>query len=193
MSETTSKEHLDQDPLKENIDLHGSDVEIQKLKEEIEEHKQKYIRSLAELENTRKRMQKERQEMTKFAVENVISDFLSPLDNFEKALGFTNQMSDETRNWAMGFKMILTQLQDVLTEHGIHSFESVGKEFNPHLHEAVSVEETEEYKDGLILEEFAKGYKSSDRTIRPARVKVAKHPKKESEETSLEPKDLENK
>jgi molecular chaperone GrpE len=193
MSETTSKEHLDQDPLKENIDLQGSDVEIQKLKEEIEEHKQKYIRSLAELENTRKRMQKERQEMTKFAVENVISDFLSPLDNFEKALGFTSQMSDETRNWAMGFKMILTQLQDILTEHGIHSFESVGKEFNPHLHEAVSVEETEEYKDGYILEEFAKGYKSSDRTIRPARVKVAKHPKKESDETSLEPKDLENK
>lgn len=193
MSETTSKEHLDQDPLKENIDLQGSDVEMQKLKEEIEEHKQKYIRSLAELENTRKRMQKERQEMTKFAVENVISDFLSPLDNFEKALGFTNQMSDETRNWAMGFKMILTQLQDILTEHGIHSFESVGKEFNPHLHEAVSVEETEEYKDGYILEEFAKGYKSSDRTIRPARVKVAKPPKKESDETSLEPKDLENK
>jgi molecular chaperone GrpE len=193
MSETTSKEHLDQDPLKENIDLHGSDVEIQKLKEEIEEHKQKYIRSLAELENTRKRMQKERQEMTKFAVENVISDFLSPLDNFEKALGFTNQMSDETKNWAMGFKMILTQFQDILTEHGIDRFESVGKEFNPHLHEAVSVEESEEYKDGLILEEFAKGYKSSDRTIRPARVKVAKHPKKEREETSLEPKDLENK
>lgn len=178
MSETTSKEHLDQDPLKENIDLQGSDVEMQKLKEEIEEHKQKYIRSLAELENTRKRMQKERQEMTKFAVENVISDFLSPLDNFEKALGFTNQMSDETRNWAMGFKMILTQLQDILTEHGIHSFESVGKEFNPHLHEAVSVEETEEYKDGYILEEFAKGYKSSDRTIRPARVKVAKPQRK---------------
>jgi len=149
----------------------------QKLQEEIELHKAKYLRSLAELENTRKRMQKERQEMTKFAVDTVITDFLDPLDNFEKALGFTQQMSEETRNWAMGFQMILTQLKDVLTQHGVSSFESVGMQFDPHKHEAVSVEETEEFEEGYILEQFAKGYTSADRTLRPARVKVAQKPK----------------
>lgn len=152
----------------------------EQLKLELEEQKEKYMRSLAEMENTRKRMQKERQEMTKFAVDQVITDFLNPLDNFEKALSFADKMSDETRNWAMGFKMILTQLQDVLTEHGVHPFSSLGAIFNPHCHEAVSVEETTTHPDGYILEEFSRGYKSSERTIRPAKVKVAKHPKHES-------------
>ena len=161
-------------------------LDVQKLQEEIELHKEKYLRSLAELENTRKRMQKERQEMTKFAVDNVITDFLDPLDNLEKALGFTEQMSSETRNWAMGFKMILTQLQDVLTQHGVHPFECVGMQFNPHLHEAVAVEETTQFKEGYILEQFAKGYKSSERTLRPARVKVAKRP---GESLANEPSD----
>ena len=158
----------------------------EQLQLELEEQKEKYIRSLAEMENTRKRMQKERQEMTKFAVDQVITDFLNPLDNFEKALSFADKMSDETRNWAMGFKMILTQLQDVLTEHGVHPFPSLGNTFNPHFHEAVSVEETTNHPDGYILEEFSRGYKSSERTIRPAKVKVAKHPKQESLATAAD-------
>jgi molecular chaperone GrpE len=162
------------------------ELNIEQLKQEIDEHKEKYIRSLAEMENTRKRMQKERQEMTKFAVDQVITDFLNPLDNFEKALSFADKMSDETRNWAMGFKMILTQLQDVLTEHGVHPFISVGATFSPHFHEAVSVEETTAHPDGYILEEFSRGYKSSERTIRPAKVKVAKHPKQESLATATD-------
>lgn len=152
-------------------------LNIEQLKEELDMQKEKYIRSLAEMENTRKRMQKERQDMTKFAIDQVITDFLNPLDNFEKALSFVDSMSEETRNWAMGFKMILTQLQDVLTEHGVHPFNSQGEQFNPHFHEAVSVEETTSKPDGFILEEFSRGYKSSERTIRPAKVKVAKHPK----------------
>lgn len=161
-------------------------LEKQKLEEELEEHKTKYLRSLAEIENTRKRMQKERQEMTKFAVDNVISDFLDPLDSLEKALSFTDQMSQETKNWAMGFTMILTQLRDVLTQHGVQSFTSIGSQFDPHLHEAVAVEETTTVKEGYILEEFSKGYKSADRTLRPARVKVAKKPQKQNATSSEE-------
>jgi len=149
-------------------------LECQKLHEEIELQKEKYLRSLAELENTRKRMQKERQEMTKFAVEGVIADFLAPLDSLEKALSYTDQMSADTKHWAMGFRMLLTQFYDVLTQHDITSFPSKGKMFDPRLHEAVSVEETENVPEGYILEEFAKGYQSADRTLRPARVKVAK-------------------
>ena len=161
--------------------------EITKLQEELHLQKEKYLRSLADLENTKKRLQKERQEMTKFAVENVIVDFLNPLDNLEKALSFTDQMSDETRNWAIGFKMILTQLQDVLSEHHIYAFEAKGETFNPHLHEAVSIEETDAFPEGTILEQFSKGYKSSERTLRPARVKVAKKPKVEAIEPQEEP------
>lgn len=176
---TDSHEHSSAQDATEKAPLSAEEslaLEHQKLQEELELHKAKYLRSLAELENTRKRMQKERQEMTKFAVDTVITDFLEPLDSLEKALSYTEQMSPETRNWAMGFQMILTQLSDILTQHGVLPFESIGHQFDPHLHEAVAVEETEAVQEGRILEQFARGYKSADRILRPARVKVAKRP-----------------
>lgn len=139
-----------------------------------DEYKDKYLRLLADVENTRKRMQKEKVEATRFAIENVMSDILLPIDNLENALKFTDQMSDETRNWALGFQMILGQFKEVLHEQGIVPFESVGTLFNPHLHEAVEMEATDAYPQGTILEEFMRGYKCGDRTVRPARVKVAK-------------------
>ncbi len=153
----------------------------QGLEEELKEHKEKYLRSLAEMENTRKRMQKERQDMTKFAVDNVLCDLLDPLDSFEKALGFAANMSDDVKNWAVGFQMILTQLKNILDQHGAKPFVSEGKKFDPHYHEAVEVEETTEKADGTILEVFVEGYLSGERIIRAARVKVAKTPKQESE------------
>lgn len=151
----------------------------QDLENELKEHKEKYLRSLAEIENTRKRMQKERQDMTKFAVDNVLCDLLDPLDNFEKALSFAEKMSDEVKNWATGFQMILTQLKNVLDQHGVKPFEALGKPFDPHLHEAIEVEETLEHKEDTVIEVFIQGYLSGERTLRPARVKVAKSPKKE--------------
>lgn len=141
-----------------------------------EDFKDKYFRLLAEMENTRKRMQKEKHEMTRFAIENVIAEVLSPIDTFESALGFTEQMSEDTRNWSKGFAMILSQFKDILSNHNIAAFHSMGEMFDPHKHEAVEVEETEDHPEGTILKEFLKGYKSGDRIIRAARVKVARKP-----------------
>lgn len=146
---------------------------------EEEDFKDKYFRLLAEMENSRKRLQKEKHEMTRFAIENVISEVLTPIDTFESALGFTEQMSEETRNWSKGFGMILSQFKEILSNHNIVSFHSIGEMFNPHHHEAVEVEETEDHPEGTILKEFLKGYKSGDRIIRAARVKVARKPSKE--------------
>ena len=72
--------------------------------------------------------------------------------------------------------MILSQFKEVLTSHGVVSFTSIGMNFDPHLHEAVEVEETLLTPEGQIVQEFVKGYKSAQRTLRPARVKVAKAP-----------------
>ncbi|MBS0629743.1 MAG: nucleotide exchange factor GrpE [Verrucomicrobia bacterium] len=141
---------------------------------EEEDFKDKYFRLLAEMENSRKRLQKEKHEMTRFAIENVISEVLTPIDTFESALGFTDQMNEETRNWAKGFGMILSQFKEILSNHNIVSFHSVGEMFDPHHHEAVEVEETDDHPEGTILKEFLKGYKSGDRIIRAARVKVAR-------------------
>lgn len=149
-------------------------IEQEEPKSELEEYKDKYLRLLAEMENTRKRLQKEKQEMSRFALENIVLDFLSPMDNLENALKYTQGMSQETLNWARGFEMILEQFKDVLTQNGIHPFSSEGAPFDAHLHEAVEVEELEDCVDGTVLQEFVKGYKSGQRTLRPARVKVAK-------------------
>lgn len=143
-----------------------------------EDFKDKYFRLLAEMDNTRKRMQKDKHEMTRFAIENVIAEVLGPIDTFENALGFTEKMSEETRNWSKGFEMILSQFKDILSNHNIVSFHSIGEIFDPHHHEAVEVEETDDHPEGTILKEFLKGYKSGDRVIRAARVKVARKPTK---------------
>jgi molecular chaperone GrpE len=156
---------------------------IRQLEEEIKEHKDKYLRMLAETENSRKRMQKEKQESTRYAMENLMAEILSPIDNFENALGFTDKMSQETKNWALGFQMILTQFKDLLVSNGVEPFTSVGEIFDPHKHQAVEMEETDEKPEGTIIHEFVKGYRCGERTIRPARVKVAKKPEAALQET----------
>lgn len=145
--------------------------------EVVEENwKDKYLRALAEQENMRKRIQKEKQEMVSFGIENAIAEFLPAIDNFENALRIGTSVDGPVRNWAIGFEMILSQFKEVLHNHGIVSFHSEGNTFDPQYHEAVEIVETTEYPDGAIMHEFTKGYKSATRTIRPARVKVAKHP-----------------
>jgi molecular chaperone GrpE len=147
-----------------------------KIEEELKECKDKYLRLLAETENVRKRMQKEKQDVIRFAVDNLLSEILTPMDNLENALKYTDAMSPETKKWAHGFQMILSQFKDVLQQHGVIVFHSEGSLFDPHLHEAVETEETEEQPEGTILREFIRGYKCGDRILRPARVKVAKKP-----------------
>ena len=170
---------------KENISFNELlQQQVEKLQKEANEFKEKYFLTLAEIENMRKRLQKEKQEMTRFAVENVITEFLTPIDNLENALSFTDQMSQETKNWAIGFNMLLAQFKDVLTSNGVSSFSSIGAEFDPNLHEAVELEETSNHADGVILHEFLKGYKRGDRILRPARVKVAKASTKNTESSS---------
>jgi molecular chaperone GrpE len=143
-----------------------------------EDWKDKYFRSLAEMENMRKRMQKERHEMARFGIENAVSEFLPAIDNFENALRFAEGASGEIKSWAVGFEMILSQFKEVLHNYGVVAFHSEGNTFNPQYHEAVEIIETTDHPDGSIIHEFTKGYKSASRTIRPARVKVAKHPQK---------------
>lgn len=182
------EENLIEDPASELNDaalnelLEEGDEARPEEKPPADDWKEKYFRSLAEQENMRKRMQKEKQETLRYCYDNCISEFLAPLDNLENALRFADQASSEVKNWAMGFQMILTQFKEVLHNHGVVAFHSEGNTFDPHYHEAVEILETDEHAEGTILKEFTKGYKSASRTIRPARVKVAKRPKMASPE-----------
>lgn len=155
--------------------------ELKQIKQEASEYKDKYLRTLAEADNMRKRMQKEKQELIQYAVQNVVADFLNPIDQFENALKFTQNMSEEVKHWAFGFQMILTQFKDVLANNGITAYQSEGTQFDPHLHEAVEMVETTEYPEGIVVAESLRGYKMGGKTIRAARVKVAKAPSKEKQ------------
>ncbi len=153
--------------------------QLQAVQESLKECQDKYLRSLADSENTRKRMQKERQELMKLSAESILVEFLHPLDSFEKALKFAQNMSDEVKHWAIGFEMILNQFKHILSNHGIEAYRSEGEPFNPHLHEAIELVETSEHEPGIVIEECIRGYKIEERPIRVARVKVSKQPNKE--------------
>lgn len=157
----------------DNPEEEGSAAPLEET-EAKDEYKEKYLRLLAESENMRKRLQKEKQEMTAFAQERLMSEFLQPIDHMENALKYTEQMSDEVKHWGLGFQMILTQFKDVLAMNGVHPFASKGHHFDPHFHEAVETEERHDTAPGIVIEEFTKGYKMGDKIIRPARVKVSK-------------------
>ena len=168
------KEESENQMMQEPIEVMITNIELEMLRKEASEYKDKYLRMLAEMENVRKRLQKERLELVQYAVQNVIVDFLNPIDHMESALSYTDQMSDQVKNWAIGFKMILEQFKDVLSGQGVVAFKSVGEEFDPNSHEAVEAVETDAYIPGIVVEESMKGYKMSDKVIRPARVKVSK-------------------
>jgi molecular chaperone GrpE len=166
-----------QDANEEDVSSAESIQEQQKQPEE--NFKNKYLCTLAELENVRKRMQKENQQTIRFALENVVGEFIPTIDSFEQALKHADRMSDEVKTWAAGFQMFLSQFKEILHNHGIVAFHSEGNNFDPHYHEAVETVETDEYPEGTILEEFSKGYKSRSRVIRPSKVRVAKKTVKE--------------
>jgi len=144
------------------------------LKQELQECKDKYLRVLAESENARKRLIKERQEMVQFSMQNLICEFLGPIDQMEKALKYADKMSDEVKMWSTGFQMILTHFLDVLASNNVYKVEALGRAFDPHLHDAVEMIPTADHPAGIVLEECSHGYKMGERLIRPARVKVSK-------------------
>ena len=191
--EKTSKTKEEQTTSEKMEELKVGDLiqeELKKASSDAQSFKDKYYRTLAEMENMRKRLQQEKQEMISYAIDNMLSELLTPLDNLENALTYTDNLSDELQNWAQGFKMITSQFKEVLNNHGVVVFESIGHQFNPHFHEAVETEETEEYEEGTIISETIKGYRHGERVLRVALVKVAKKPsKKQSKKEENESKD----
>jgi molecular chaperone GrpE len=155
--------------------------ELVTLKQELSEYKDKYYRALAEIENSRKRLQREKIESQSFAIQNVIVDFLQPVDHFEVALKHAKGAKEEIRHWASGFEMILEQMKQVLSDHGVEAFDSLGQPFDPHKHEALETEERKDVPPGIVIEEYVKGYRLGLRVIRAAKVKVSTAPQEANE------------
>ena len=159
-----------------------SEKEFENLKQEVKEFKHKYLELLADAENARKRMHKDKDEVIQYAIRNIILDFLHPIDHMENALRFTEEASDEVKHWATGFNMILNQFREILSNNGVKPIDAVGQPFDPHLHEAIEMVQTDQYPDGIVVEESTKGYLIGEKTLRPSRVKVSQSETKEDEE-----------
>ena len=149
----------------------GIDLELQKVKSERDALLDRLARLQAEFDNARKRAIKEQNDFRDYAATDTIKSLLPALDSFERAL---HSKSDgaEFRN---GVELIYKQLQDALSKLGVRPVPAKGEQFDPRVHEAIEMVETQAVPDHQVLEELQRGYKLRDRLLRPAMVKVAKN------------------
>ncbi len=148
-------------------------LELKKKAGERDTYLDQLLRTKAEFMNYQKRMAKESESTSQFAVQSLILDFLPELDNFDRALKLADSTKD-IKKFVEGIKLIEEQLFKVLGKYGVEPIETVGKEFDPNLHEAVMEEENNEKPHHTIIEEFQRGFLLKERVIRPSKVKVSK-------------------
>lgn len=149
--------------------------ELEAKAKEAEDNYNRFLRSAADLENYKKRSEKEKSEAISFANETLIEEILPALDNFERALAHANggEGIDSLRK---GVQLTIDQMYAVLKKFGLQEIKSVCEKFDPSLHHAISEEETIDAEAGTVVKEFQKGYLLKGRLLRPAMVAVAKKP-----------------
>lgn len=150
--------------------------QLQRLKAEKEDLMNTLVRRQADFENYRKRVEKERHADSHRGVELFVERILPVLDAFDRALVEHDGASTDANEYRKGFELIRRQLWDTLAKQGVKRIESLGKEFNPHLHHAIERVETPDHADGTIVGELQPGYVFHDRVLRPAMVRVAAEP-----------------
>lgn len=139
-----------------------------------QENWDKLLRLQAEFDNTRKRLEREKQDFIKFANEGIILELLNILDDLERTVSLAQSQHQDISSFLKGVEMILAHLYDMLKEYGVRPIEAEGKLFDPHYHEALMQIENKDIPEHTIVEELQKGYLLNDRVIRTAKVKVSK-------------------
>ncbi|MFL6261870.1 MAG: nucleotide exchange factor GrpE [Thermoanaerobaculia bacterium] len=147
----------------------GSTEELAKLRQEVSELRDRSMRTLADFDNYRKRAERERQDLKRYALLEPIREFLTVADNLDLALSAQGSAEDLKR----GVEMIHRQMTELLRRFGAVEVPAVGQPFDPTLHEAVSREESRDVKVPTVVAELRRGYKMHDRLVRPSMVKVA--------------------
>ena len=143
-------------------------VEVRKERDGLHD---RLLRQAAEFDNYRKRIDRERKDLSEFAAADVLQDVLPIIDDFERALSVDAPGSEPYRQ---GLEIIHRGLMELLRKRGVTPIDAVGADFDPHVHQAVSYEDAPERRDGEVIAEFRRGYRLGDRLLRPAMVKVAK-------------------
>src|SRR6184192_3543029 len=148
--------------------------EVERLKVERDTLLDRLARLQAEFENARKRAAREQQDYREYALVDAVKALLPTLDSFERALKAGEAEKSEFRG---GVELIYKQLQDALAKLGLRPIPAKGEPFDPHLHQAVEMVDTDEVEDHHVLDELQRGYKLKDRLLRPSMVRVARNSK----------------
>jgi molecular chaperone GrpE len=160
-------------PVSMEIQQEESEDILVKKDKEIKQLQDRILRMAAEMENTRKRLERERSDGISFANDSMIRGLLPVIDNLERAVQH-GEKETNCQSLLEGVRMTLKSVGDVLERFGCTSFESLGKPFDPKYHEAVMQQESTEYPEKTVIQELQKGYMLHDRLIRPAMVVVSK-------------------
>nr|WP_245803969.1 nucleotide exchange factor GrpE [Geothermobacter hydrogeniphilus] len=159
-------------------------AELAAAREEAGKNWDLYLRSQAEMENFRKRMQRDKQDALRFANEGILREILPVIDNLERAVEHARENDTDTAGLLEGVEMTLDQFARALEKFGVKPVDAVGKPFDPACHEAMGQVVTGEIPPNSVVQQLQKGYLLNERLLRPALVMVAKAPEVETEQTS---------
>jgi len=146
--------------------------QLEEAKAQADEDQQRLLRMQADYDNFRRRSRLEKEEFAKVAAQKLVEGLLPVFDNFDRAI----QASKENKDFdgmVKGIEMVYRQFEGVMRTEGVMPIESVGQPFDPEVHQAIMQVESDEYEEGIVVEEVQKGYKLGDKVIRPAMVKVS--------------------
>ncbi|MEJ2084106.1 MAG: nucleotide exchange factor GrpE [Acidobacteriota bacterium] len=150
-------------------ELAGPESDVARLEAEISELQDRSLRTMADFDNFRKRVERERAEERRYAAAEVLKEFLKIMDNLERAVASKGSEDD----FRTGVELILRQMHELLEKSGVSRIEAKGREFDPRYHEAVSKHESPDVMAPTVSDEMQSGYMLQDRLLRPAIVKVA--------------------
>ncbi|MFT8390480.1 MAG: nucleotide exchange factor GrpE [Sporolactobacillus sp.] len=175
--EKQADKHEDQGAEAENLaeDEHKVEeqaAQIDKLMKENQELKNRLLRAQADFDNFRKRTNKEKTDARKFRAQDIVTDMLETLDNFERAMA-VETMSEDGAALKKGMEMVLNKLKLALEKEGVQPIEALGKPFDPNVHQAVMQEASEAHESGIVIAVLQQGYTLNGRILRPAMVKVS--------------------
>jgi len=170
MNNEPFEEQQDQEPQAQDDAVEAVDVAA--LKADRDALQDRLLRTAAEFDNYRKRIDRERRDQSEAAAFSLLSEVLPVVDNLERALQAPS--GPEAAAFRAGVELILRQMVDLLRKRGVTPIEALGAHFDPRIHQAVSQETSDAHRDGEVMEELQRGYMLGERLLRPAMVKVAK-------------------
>ena len=162
----------------DGITLETLTQQLQVKEKEAAENYDKYVRSVAELENYKKRAARDRADSLKYGQENLIKDILPLVDNLDRAMEHACK-SNDFEAFKEGLRLVQNQLNGCLEKQGVERIEASGRDFDPNVHEAMLQVESPDHENNQVVQEFEKGYLLHGRLLRPSKVSVCRLPVKE--------------